>query len=150
MTESTLQFSSLTITSPMTTILIVDDDEAIRETLYDLLSERYECQTASMAEEALQYLAAQNYDAVLTDISMPGLSGLELLQLVQQENSGTPVILISGKGSEQDSDSLIRMGAFAYVTKPFSLDQIELIVERAVEQKLFAGGPEEKGLRERP
>jgi DNA-binding NtrC family response regulator len=148
MTAFTLQFGSLTITSPMTTILIVDDDEAIRETLYDLLSERYECQTASMAEEALQYLAAQSYDAVLTDISMPGLTGLELLQRVQQGNSRTPVILISGKGSEQDTDSLIRMGAFAYVVKPFSLDQIELIVERAVEQKLFAGS-EEKGLRER-
>lgn len=149
MTASALQFGSLTKTSPMTTILIVDDDEAIRETLYDLLSERYECQTASMAEEALRYLAAQSYDAVLTDISMPGLTGLELLQRVQQGNSRTPVILISGKGSEQDSDSLIGMGAFAYVTKPFSLDQIELIVERAVEQKLFAGSPEEKGLRKR-
>jgi two-component system response regulator AtoC len=131
----------------MSTILIVDDDEAIRETLYDLLSDRYDCQTAGMAEEALQYLAIQTYDAVLTDIAMPGLTGLELLLLVQQENSGTPVILISGKGAEQDGDELIRLGAFAYVTKPFSLDQIELIVERAVEQKLFAGSPEQKGVK---
>jgi len=131
----------------MATILIVDDDEAIRETLYDLLSDRYDCQTAALAEEALQYLAVQTYDAVLTDIAMPGLTGLELLLRVQQENSGTPVILISGKGSEEDGDALIRMGAFAYVTKPFSLDQIELIVERAVEQKLFLRSPEEKGLK---
>jgi DNA-binding NtrC family response regulator len=131
----------------MSAILIVDDDDAIRETLYDLLSDRYECQTAGMAEEALQYLAIQTYDAVLTDIAMPGLTGLELLLRVQQENSGTPVILISGKGTEQDGDELIRMGAFAYVTKPFSLDQIELIVERAVEQKLFAESPEQKGLK---
>jgi two-component system response regulator AtoC len=133
--------------SPTGTILIVDDDDAIRETLYDLLSDRYECQTAGMAEEALQYLAVQNYDAILTDISMPGLTGLELLLRVQQENAGTPVILISGKGAEQDGDALIGMGAFAYVTKPFSLDQIELIVERAVEQKLFLRSPEEKGLK---
>ena len=131
----------------MSTILIVDDDDAIRETLYDLLSDRYECQTAGMAEEALQYLAIETYDAVLTDIAMPGLTGLELLRRVQQENSGTPVILMSGKGAEQDGDALITMGAFAYVTKPFSLDQIELIVERAVEQKLFAGSPEQKGLK---
>ena len=131
----------------MATILIVDDDDAIRETLYDLLSDRYDCQTAALAEEALQYLAVQTYDAVLTDIAMPGLTGLELLLRVQQENSGTPVILISGKGSEEDGDALIRMGAFAYVTKPFSLDQIELIVERAVEQKLFLRSPEEKGLK---
>ena len=131
----------------MATILIVDDDDAIRETLYDLLSDRYDCQTAGLAEEALQYLAVQTYDAVLTDIAMPGLTGLELLLRVQQEDSGTPVILISGKGTEEDGDALIRMGAFAYVTKPFSLDQIELIVERAVEQKLFLRSPEEKGLK---
>lgn len=129
----------------MSTILIVDDDDAIRGTLYDLLSDRYECHTASMAEEALQYLAIEKYDAVLTDIAMPGLTGLELLHRVQQENSGTPVILISGKGTEQDSDSLIRMGAFAYVTKPFTLDQIELVVERAVEQNLFVGSHEQDG-----
>jgi len=131
----------------MSTILIVDDDDAIRETLYDLLSDRYECQTAGLAEEALQYLATETYDAVLTDIAMPGLTGLELLLRVQQGNSGTPVILMSGKGVEQDGDALITMGAFAYVTKPFSLDQIELIVERAVEQKLFVGSPEEKSLK---
>lgn len=133
----------LTMASPMSTLLIVDDDDAIRGTLYDLLSDRYECHTASRAEEALQYLQVQRYDAVLTDIALPGLTGLELLQRVQQGNSGTPVILISGKGTEQDSDSLIRMGAFAYVTKPFTLDQIELIVERAVEQKLFVGSHEQ-------
>ena len=117
----------------MATLLIVDDDDAIRGTLYDLLSDRYECHTASMAEEALQYLEIEKYDAVLTDIAMPGLTGIELLKRVQQANSGTPVILISGKGNEQD---LIGMGAFAYVTKPFTLDEIELVVERAVAQKL--------------
>ena len=141
--SSISQPDALTTTSPMTTVLIVDDDDAIRSTLYDLLSERYECHTASRAEEALQYLEVQSYDAVLTDIAMPGLTGLELLQRVQQGNSGTPVILISGKGAEQDGDALIGMGAFAYVTKPFNLDQIELIVERAVEKRLFAGSHEQ-------
>ena len=116
----------------MPTLLIVDDDDAIRGTLYDLLSEKYECHTASMAEEALQYLEVEKYDAVLTDIAMPGLTGVELLKRVQQRDSGTPVILISGKGSEQDPKSLIDLGAFAYVTKPFDLDEIEQVVERAV------------------
>jgi DNA-binding NtrC family response regulator len=88
-----------------------------------------------MAEEALQYLEVEEYDAVLTDISMPGLNGVELLKRVQQRDSTTPVILISGKGTEQDSQSLLGLGAFAYVTKPFTLDEIELLVERAVAQK---------------
>lgn len=119
----------------MPTILIVDDDDAIRAMLYDLLSDRYECHTASMAEEALQYLEVEKYDAVLTDISMPGLTGVDLLKRVQQRGPDTPVILISGKAGEHDSQSLIEAGAFAYVKKPFKLDEIEQLVERAVVRK---------------
>ena len=118
----------------MPTILIVDDDAAIRGMLYDLLSEKYECNTASMAEEALQYLEVERYDAILTDLGMPGLTGIELLKRVQQTYLKTPVILISGKGPEQDPEDLIDLGAFAYVTKPFNLDEIEEVVERAVGQ----------------
>lgn len=118
----------------MPTILIVDDDDAIRGTLYDLLSDKYDCNTASMAEEALQYIEVEKYDAILTDIAMPGLTGVELLKRVQQNHSATPVILISGKGSEQDPKALMDMGAFAYVTKPFNLDEIEEVVERAIMQ----------------
>jgi DNA-binding response OmpR family regulator len=116
----------------MPTILIVDDDDAIRGMLYDLLSEKYECNTAGMAEEALQYIEVERYDAILTDIAMPGLTGVELLQRVQESHKATPVILISGKGNEQDPKALLDLGAFAYVTKPFNLDEIEDVVERAV------------------
>jgi len=119
----------------MPTILIVDDDPAIRGVLYDLLSEKYECNTASMAEEALQYLEVEKYDAILTDIAMPGLTGVKLLQRIQQHHANTPVILISGKGNEQDPKDLIDLGAFAYLTKPFNLNDIEEVVERAVARK---------------
>ena len=117
----------------MPTILIVDDDDAIRAILYDLLSDKYECNTASTAEEALQDIAVETYDAILTDIAMPGLTGLELLKEIQEHDSATPVILISGNGSEQDPEDLEALGAFAYVTKPFDLNEIEQVVERAVE-----------------
>ena len=126
------------MTLPMPNLLIVDDDDAIRGTLYDLLSEKYECNTASTAEQALQYLEIEEYDAILTDIAMPGLTGIELLQKVQERDSSTPVILISGKGNEQDIRSLVEMGdrgAFAYVAKPFNLDEIEQVVERAVNNR---------------
>ena len=119
----------------MPTILIVDDDDAIRGMIFDLLSEKYECNTASMAEEALQYVEVENYDAILTDIAMPGLTGVDLLQKIQEHNPATPVILISGKGEEQDPKALLDLGAFAYVTKPFSLDELEEVVERAVMAK---------------
>ena len=119
----------------MPTLLIVDDDAAIRGILYDLLSDRYECHTASMAEEAFQYLEVESYDAIITDIAMPGLTGVELLKRVQLRDEDTPVILISGKGKEQDGESLLALGAFAYVTKPFSLDGIEQVIERAVAKR---------------
>src|ERR1051325_6930616 len=116
----------------MPNILIVDDDAAVRGILLDLLSEKYECNTASTAEEAFAYLEVENYDAVVTDIAMPGLTGLDLLRRIQLKDLDTPVILISGKGNEQDPQSLIDLGAFAYITKPFSLEEIEKFVERAV------------------
>ena len=116
----------------MANVLIVDDDDAVRGILLDLLSDRYQCNTASTAEEAFQYLEIENYDAVLTDIAMPGLTGIELMKRVQLKDLDTPVILISGKNDEQDSEALIKLGAFAYLNKPFSLDEIEYIVGRAV------------------
>jgi CheY-like chemotaxis protein len=64
----------------MADVLVVDDDDVIRETLLELLEGNYQCQEASTAEEALRKLQAQSFDVVLTDISMPGLSGSELLQ----------------------------------------------------------------------
>ena len=116
----------------MANVLIVDDDDAVRGILFDLLSDRYECNTASTAEEAFQYLEIQNYNAVVTDIAMPGLTGIELLKRIQLKDLDTPVILISGKNGEQDPETLLQLGAFAYVSKPFSLDEIELLVARAV------------------
>jgi DNA-binding NtrC family response regulator len=118
--------------APMPTLLIVDDDAAIRGMLYDLLREQYECNTASSAEEAFQFLEVEHYDAIITDIAMPGLTGVELLKRVQLRDENTPVILISGKGNEQDPKSLIALGAFAYLSKPFDLAEIEQVVERAV------------------
>jgi len=116
----------------MPTILIVDDDAVIRGMLYELFSEKYECHTASTAEEAFQYLEVETYDAILTDIAMPGLTGIELLKRVQLRDSDTPVILISGKGNEQDPQQSIDLGAFAYVNKPFKLIEIEEVVEQAI------------------
>jgi len=116
----------------MPRILLVDDDEAIRDTLYDLLSEHHFCQTAETAEKAFARLEADEYDVVLTDISMPGLSGLELLGHVRQMFPDTPVIIISGIGDQEHAQGLIRLGAFDFLLKPFSLDVVEKSVARAV------------------
>jgi two-component system nitrogen regulation response regulator GlnG len=119
----------------MPTILIVDDDDAVRGILYEVLSEKYECHTASTADEALQFLEVEDYDAILTDIAMPGLNGVQLLKLVQSRAPHTPVILISGKAGEQNLNGLLQEGAFAFVSKPFQLYEIEQVVERALNRE---------------
>jgi len=117
----------------MAKILVVDDDETIRDTLYELLTEEYLCQTAETAEKAFARLEAETYDVVLTDISMPGLSGLELLGHIRQKFPNTPVIMISGIGDHEHAQGLIKLGAFDFLLKPFSLEVVEKSVRRAVD-----------------
>lgn len=117
----------------MSAILVVDDDDAIRDTLYDLLSENHLCHVAATAERALEWLAKDVYDVVLTDISMPGLSGIELLGHVRQNQPQTPVIIISGIQNEEHARGMINLGAFDYLLKPFRLEDVERSVARAIE-----------------
>jgi DNA-binding NtrC family response regulator len=119
----------------MADILVVDDDDVIRDTLCELLASNYHCQQASTAEEALRTLQAQSFDVVLTDVSMPGLSGRELLQRVRNLYPGTPVIVVSGLSDQDQAQSLISGGAFDYLLKPFRLEVVEESVRRAVEQR---------------
>ena len=120
---------------PMANILIVEDDDAVRGILLDLLSERYACDAAGTADEAFHQLEIEKYDAVLADSATPGLSSIEFIQRMQLQDLKTPVIFISGNGAGQDPQTLIDLGAFACVTKPFSLEEIEFLVARAVEAK---------------
>jgi two-component system response regulator PilR (NtrC family) len=117
----------------MAAILIVDDDAAVRDVLYDLFSEEHLCHAAATAEQALAFIDEQPYDVVLTDISMPGLSGLELLGHLRQARPGTPVIVISGIGDRTHAEGLTRLGAFDFILKPFQLEEVEKSVGHALE-----------------
>jgi len=116
----------------MATLLIVDDDSLIRDTLLQLLSPHHECHTADRAEQALAYLQIESYDAVVTDINMPELSGHEILKNIQENHPATQVIVISGIRGEIDPQVITEMGAFAYFSKPFKLDEVESAVIRAI------------------
>ena len=120
----------------MADILVVDDDDVIRDTLCELLSQEHSCQTADTAENALAQLEARSFDVVLTDISMPGLNGMELLRRVLELHPGTPVIMISGLTDQEQAQSLINQGAFDYLLKPFRLE----VVEESVRRALASGG----------
>ncbi len=112
---------------------MIDDDRIIRETLHQVFSLTYECDTADRAEQALEYLEFQEYDAVITDISMPGVGGVQILKRIRSLHSTTPVIVITGN-SDQFKDLFLEMGAFAYLTKPFRLEELELVVSQAIAQ----------------
>ena len=116
----------------MATVLIVDDDILVRDTLHAFLSLSHECHTADRAEQALAYLGIETYDVVLTDLSMPGLSGREILNYIQEKHPATPVIVISGMPEGGYGQQVLEMGAFAFFPKPFKVDEIEEAVNRAI------------------
>ena len=118
---------------PLAMLLVVDDDRVIRETLLQVFSTLYECHTADRAEQALECLEFQKYDAIITVISMPGVGGAQILKRIQARQLTTPVIVISGNGAEFE-DLFLEMGAFAYFTKPFRLEKLELAVAQAIAQ----------------
>ncbi len=119
----------------MAAVLIVDDDDIVRDTLFDLFSEVHLCHTADTAETAINFLQLESYDVVLTDISMPGLSGLELLGFIRQHQPETPVIIISGISDHAHAEGLIKLGAFDYILKPFRLEAVEASVTRAIGER---------------
>jgi response regulator RpfG family c-di-GMP phosphodiesterase len=118
---------------PVARILVVDDEPEINNVLCDLLSEQYECAPANSAEEALALLREQSFDLVISDITMTGMSGLEMVPHVLAVAPQTVVVLISGAQSIESAIEALRVGAFDYIMKPFDLRQVEAIVKRALE-----------------
>jgi cyclic di-GMP phosphodiesterase len=113
-------------------ILIIDDEPNVLSVLYSLLGSHYGCTTATSALAALEHLKAEYFDLVLSDIIMPGMSGLELLSEINSVNRHTVVVLISGNLNIHSAIEAMRRGAYDYVTKPFDLAEVETAVERAL------------------
>ena len=119
-------------------ILVVDDDLAMREMLASLFREHgYRAEEASRADEALARLAEAEFDVVLSDIRMPGKSGIEMVGDVKRLRPAAPVILMTAFGSVASAVEAMRAGAFDYVTKPFEPEAVLFSVERAVERRVL-------------
>ena len=114
-------------------ILIVDDEVEITEILADLLSEEYDCLRAGSAEEALARLQESEFQLVISDITMPGMSGLDMIPHVKEFAPDTVVVMISGMQTVESAIGALRLGAFDYLMKPFDLRQVEAVVKRALE-----------------
>ncbi len=116
-------------------LLIVDDEQKVSSLFEQCLSERYSCETAANAQEALDWLQREAFALVITDIQMPGIGGIELLRKINELYRDTAVIIVSGVDRTQRVIDAIRMGAYDYLVKPCDLDVLELCVDRALERR---------------
>jgi DNA-binding NtrC family response regulator len=117
-------------------ILVVDDDAEMRQLLTDLLREEgYEVEVAHDGASAIAKHQAMPFDLTITDLMMPKMKGIELIERLREIDNGSLVLLITAFGSIESAVEAMRAGAFHYVTKPFHNDEIVIQVKRALEQK---------------
>jgi len=117
-------------------ILVVDDDSLLRDFLSETLnSSGYWVDLASTGEEALQKIRGEDYDIILSDVRMPNMDGMELLKTTRESLPDAKVVMMTAYGTVQNAVEVMKLGAFDYVMKPFSIDEIELVLKRALEHK---------------
>lgn len=128
-------------------VLIIDDEPLMRLSMLDALKAvGYEVRAAATGQEGHALLAADTFDIVITDLRLPGSDGLALLQACKQRSSRSEVILITAHGSVETAVEAMKLGAYDYVTKPFAMDELLLVVDRVT--KVLALRQENVQLRE--
>jgi two-component system response regulator PilR (NtrC family) len=120
-------------------ILVVDDERSLREFL-EIFFQRdgYAVTTAASAEEALVALDADDFDVVISDVQMGHTSGLDLLRTVKETAPECVVIMITAFATAETAIEAMKQGAYDYITKPFKVDELRLVVEKALEKKLLS------------
>ncbi len=122
----------------MSRVLIVDDERKMRRVLQILLEQMgLESIPTANAEEALERFGAEKVDLVLTDLKMPGMSGVELLDKIRTIDPDVPVIVLTAHGTVQTAVAAMKQGAFDYVLKPFDVQAIELVIRNALEMHRY-------------
>jgi len=118
----------------MSTVLLVDDEPGVLFTLSEVLTERgHRVITSRSGADALTKL--DDVETVLTDLSMPGMDGLELMSQVVARDPSLPVILLTAHGSERVAVEAMKRGAYDYLAKPFDIDEVAVVLERAIETR---------------
>src|SRR5580693_8030339 len=114
-------------------LLIIDDERSIREACREVAqSLGFSAQIADSAEQAYRTLDLQSFDAVLLDLRLPGAGGLDALRRIKERRPEALVIVVTGYATVQSAVQAMKIGAYDYVTKPFSLDELKLLLERVV------------------
>ena len=116
----------------MKTLLIVDDDRHLLDSLRVVFSDTYQILTSLSAEEAETVLEENEVDVVLLDVILPGKDGVALLRKLRKRHPGLPVVMISAAPSIRPVMKALELGASDYIRKPFDIDELRLVVERAL------------------
>ena len=124
------------VDGPKASILVVDDEDFIREIICRKLGgSGFACDSAPSAEDALAKIAQNDYDCVLSDIHMPGMSGVDLLRQIKLQDQDLAVILVTGAPDIDAALEAMRLGAYDHLSKPLNLAALEMTVDRALEKK---------------
>jgi two-component system, NtrC family, response regulator PilR len=119
-----------------TKILVVDDELSMREFLAILLEgEGYQVDQAEGAEDALQLMAQGKYDLVVSDVSMPGLDGIQLLTRIKSLSPETAVLMITAYSTAEQAVEAMKLGAYDYIGKPFKVEEVKVLVGKALEKR---------------
>ncbi len=119
----------------MSSILIIDDEKAIRKTLGEILSyEGYKMDEAGDGEEGLKRFKEKAYDVVLCDIKMPKVDGIEFLEKAREANPDVPIIMISGHGTIETAVDAVKKGAYDYISKPPDLNRLLITIRNAMDK----------------
>ena len=122
-----------------TAVLVVDDEETARTYCADVLSELgFEAQAAESAKQALEMLESGQFDIVLADVRMPGMSGLDLLKTIQETYPDIDVVMMTGYGTVASAVQAMRQGAYDYLTKPLKVEDLQYVFQRLVEKQALA------------
>src|SRR5277367_1533942 len=122
----------------MTRVLVVDDEKAMAEAMAEELTARHADVTVlSSADAAFAMMTEGDFDVVVTDLNMRGMSGVDLCDRVVKNRPDVPVIVVTAFGSMETAIATLRAGAFDFLTKPFEMEQLAIAVERAAQHKLL-------------
>jgi DNA-binding NtrC family response regulator len=118
----------------MINILVVDDEEPFRRLLNNELTRKgYAVQVARDGGEALRVLRDNVFDVILLDVVMPGMDGLSLMKNLKEDSGAPPIIVLTGKATVETAVEAMKNGAYDYLTKPYKLDELVIVIERAYE-----------------
>ncbi len=118
------------------TVLLIDDDDSLRRVIeFSLTEAGFHVRAAASGEEGLRLCGEGGCDAVISDITMPGMSGMDVLARVREQDAGVPVILITAYGTIESAVEAMKAGAFDYITKPVRRDELRMTLERALRMR---------------